>query len=88
MTYTVVLSRKAAEQRSLLKAAKLDRKAKALLNILVEDPFRSPPPYEKLAGDLKGLYSRRINQKHRLVYEVFPAEKTVHVLSMWTHYGA
>lgn len=84
--YQIILSKKAAEQKKRLKAAKLDGKAKALLNIIAEDPFKNPPPYEKLVGDLRGLYSRRINQKHRLVYEVLENEQTIHVLSMWTHY--
>jgi len=57
-----------------------------LLGLLELDPFQNPPPYEKLVGDLKGTYSRRINIQHRLVYEVFRKEKTVRVLRMWTHY--
>lgn len=84
--YQIILSKKATEQKKYLKASKLDGKAKALLNILSEDPYKNPPPYEKLIGDLHGLYSRRINQKHRLVYEVLDDERIVHVLSMWTHY--
>lgn len=83
--YQIILSKKATEQKKRLKSAKLDEKAKALLNILAKNPFKNPPPYEKLVGDLKGLYSRRINQKHRLVYEVLEDQQTVHVLSMWTH---
>lgn len=71
---------------SHLKAARLDKKAKDLIDVLREDPFRSPPSFEKLVGDLKGLYSRRINIKHRLVYQVFEEEKVVRILSMWTHY--
>ncbi len=60
--------------------------AQELLKLLEVDPFLCPPAYEKLVGDLKGAYSRRINIQHRLVYEVFVAEKTVRVLRMWTHY--
>ena len=86
--YQIILSRKATEQKKWLRAAKLDGKAKSLLNIIMEDPFKNPPPYEKLVGDLRGLYSRRINQKHRLVYEVLEDKQVVHVLSMWTHYEA
>jgi Txe/YoeB family toxin of toxin-antitoxin system len=56
------------------------------LDILEVDPFQNPPPYEKLVGDLKGAYSRRINIQHRLVYEIARKEKTVRVLRMWTHY--
>ena len=84
--YKVVLSRQAAKDRSSLKAAKLEDKARALLHLLSEDPYRDPPPFEALKGNLKGYYSRRINYNHRLVYEVLDEEKTVHVLSMWTHY--
>ena len=81
--YQIILSKKATEQKRWLKSAKLDGKAKALLNILASNPFKNPPPYQKLVGHLKGLYSRRINQKHRLVYEVLEDKQIVHVLSMW-----
>jgi Txe/YoeB family toxin of toxin-antitoxin system len=57
-----------------------------LLTILSENPFQTPPPFEKLVGDLAGAYSRRINIQHRLVYQVYEAERTVKVLRMWTHY--
>ena len=69
-----------------LKAAHLSDKAKALIEIIRIDPFRKPPPYEKLVGDLNGAYSRRINVQHRLVYEVCEEEQTVKILSLWTHY--
>ena len=84
--YTVIFSKNAERQKKLLKAAHLDEKVKNLLNILCENPFQTPPPYEKLVGDLKGAYSRRINHQHRLVYLVGEAEKVVKILSMWTHY--
>lgn len=61
-------------------------KVKALLKILGENPFRTPPPFERLLGDLEGAYSRRINIRHRLVYQVLSHEKVVKVLRMWTHY--
>ena len=67
-------------------AAGLKPRTVELLAILARDPFQNPPPYEKLVGDLSGTYSRRINIKHRLVYEVFAKKKTVRVLRMWTHY--
>jgi len=67
-------------------AAGLRPKAEELLAILAEDPFRSPPPFEKLLGDLAGAFSRRINIQHRLVYQVLSEIKTVKVLRMWTHY--
>jgi Txe/YoeB family toxin of toxin-antitoxin system len=56
------------------------------LEILAEDPFRNPPPFEKLVGDLAGAYSRRINIQHRVVYQVSPVIKTVKILRLWTHY--
>jgi toxin YoeB len=79
-------SKFALKDAKKLSAAGLRDKAQALLDILEKDPFQNPPPYEKLVGDLRGSYSRRINIQHRLVYEVFRKEKTVRVLRMWTHY--
>lgn len=84
--YQVVFTKTALKQLPNLKAAKLAGKAKALAEILRQNPYQNPPPYEKLVGDLKGVYSRRINAQHRLVYRVLEEEKTVQVLSMWTHY--
>lgn len=84
--YSIVYTKKAANDIPNLKSSKLDKKAKALIELLRENPYQSPPPYEKLQGDLQGAYSRRINIKHRLVYEVLEQEKTVKIISMWTHY--
>ena len=84
--YKVVLSKKAAKDRKLLKEAGLENSARNLLGILQVNPFQNPPPYESLRGNLTGLYSRRINYKHRIVYSVIEQETTVHVLRMWTHY--
>lgn len=84
--YRIVYTKTAAKDISYLKAAHLDEKAKALIDILRENPYKTPPSYEKLVGDLEGLYSRRINIKHRLVYQVYEAEKTVKIVSLWTHY--
>ena len=84
--YTVILSRRAAKDRRLLKEAGLEAKARELLDLLKRDPFQAPPPFERLKGDLQGYYSRRISYKHRLVYEVLEEKHTVHVLRMWTHY--
>ena len=67
-------------------ASGLKRKAQDLLEVLAVNPFQNPPPYEKLVGDLIGACSRRINIQHRMVYEVFDAERTVRVLRMWSHY--
>ena len=86
VTWNVAYSKFALKDAKKLSAAELREKAQALLDILEKDPFQNPPPYEKLVGDLRGAYSRRINIQHRLVYEVFRKEKTVRVLRMWTHY--
>ena len=86
MTWNVAYSKFALKDAKKISAAGLRDKAEALLDILQIDPFQNPPPYEKLVGDLRGAYSRRINIQHRLVYEVFRKEKTVRVLRMWTHY--
>ena len=86
MNWGVVFAKHAVKDAKKLAAAGLKPKAADLLALLAEDPFRSPPPFEKLVGDLAGTYSRRINIQHRLVYEVFDDERTVRVLRMWTHY--
>ncbi|MFZ2164932.1 MAG: Txe/YoeB family addiction module toxin [Propionibacteriaceae bacterium] len=84
--WVVVFSKQAAKDAKNLAAAGLKGRALALLDILARDPLANPPRVEKLVGNLAGCYSRRINIQHRLVYEVFPDERTVHVLRMWTHY--
>lgn len=84
--YKVKLSKRADKDRGKLKESGLSKKAKVLIDIIAENPYKNPPPYEKLVGDLKGFYSRRINIQHRLVYTVHEEEKTVAVRSMWTHY--
>ena len=84
--YTIVYTSKAAADIPKLKAAKLDKKAKALIEVSRSNPYQTPPPYEKLVGDLQGAYSRRINIKHRLVYEILEEERTVKIISLWTHY--
>ena len=86
MTWNIAYSKFALKDAKKLSAAGLQDKAQALLDILEKDPFQNPPPYEKLVGDLRGAYSRRINIQHRLVYEIFRKEKIVRVLRMWTHY--
>ncbi len=86
MSWKVVFAKHAMKDASKLAAAGLKPKAQELLAVLAEDPFRNPPSYEKLVGDLAGAYSRRINIQHRLVYEVFPELRTVRVLRMWSHY--
>lgn len=84
--YEIVFTKQAQKDKKLLKQAGLDKRTKALLDVIAENPFKNPPVYEKLVGDLAGYYSRRINVQHRLVYEVYEELKTVKVLSMWTHY--
>lgn len=86
MSWELVFSKHAQKDAKKLAAAGLKPKAQDLLAVLAADPFRNPPPYEKLVGDLSGAYSRRINIQHRLVYEVFAKERVVRVLRMWTHY--
>jgi toxin YoeB len=86
VAWNLVYSKYALKDAKKISAAGLKDKARALLELLEIDPYQNPPPYEKLVGDLKGAYSRRINIQHRLVYEVFRKEKTVRILRMWTHY--
>ena len=86
VTWNLVYSKFALKDAKKLSSAGLKDKAQTLLNILEIDPLQNPPPYEKLVGDLKGAYSRRINIQHRLVYEILRKEKTVRILRMWTHY--
>lgn len=85
--YKIIYTKAAVKDIPKLKAAHLDIKAKALIEVIKENPYQKPPRYEKLVGDLEGLYSRRINIRHRLVYEVFESEKIIKIISLWTHYG-
>lgn len=82
MTWRVVYTKQAQKDAKKLAAAGLKSKAQSLLNLLAEDPFRHPPPFEKLIGDLQGAYSRRINIQHRLVYQVVEEERVVKVLRL------
>lgn len=84
--WRIVFSKHAEKDAKKLAAAGLKAKAQSLLAVLAVDPLKNPPPYEKLVGDLAGAYSRRLNIQHRLVYQVFVAERTVRILRMWTHY--
>lgn len=84
--WTIVYSRQAQKDAKRLAASNLKPRARELLAILAEDPFRAPPRFEKLVGSLAGSDVRRINIQHRLVYDVFPEQHIVHVLRMWTHY--
>jgi toxin YoeB len=88
VVWIVEFSRQAAKDAALLFAGgrALAGKANDLLGILESNPFQNPPPYEKLGGDLKGSYSRRINKQHRLLYDVDKKAKIVFVTRMWSHY--
>ena len=86
MIWKLIYTKHAQKDAKKLSASGLKTKAQQLLDILAENPFQNPPPYEKLVGDLAGAYSRRINIKHRLVYQVLEDLRTVKVLRMWTHY--
>lgn len=86
MSWRVVFTKQARKDARNLASAGLKEKARVLLLVLAENPFQTPPTYEKLVGDLAGAYSRRINIQHRLVYQIVQADRTVKVLRMWTHY--
>jgi len=86
VSWRLVYTKAAQKDAKNLAAAGLKGKARALLSVLEEDPYRTPPPLEKLVGDLSGAYSRRINIQHRLVYQVLEEERIVKVLRMWSHY--
>jgi toxin YoeB len=84
--WQVVFTRQAQKDARKLASSNLRTQAEQLLALIAENPFGAPPPYEKLVGDLAGAYSRRINVQHRLVYQVYPMERVVKVIRMWTHY--
>ena len=86
LSWRIVLSKQAQKDALKLSAAGLKLKTENLLEVIATNPYQNPLPYEKLAGDLSGYYSRRINIQHRLVYQVFEAQKVVKVLRMWSHY--
>jgi Txe/YoeB family toxin of toxin-antitoxin system len=86
VTWAIVYANQALKDAKKLATSGLKPRAQDLLSILANDPFARPPSFEKLVGDLDGAYSRRINIQHRLVYEVFPEQKVVRILRMWTHY--
>lgn len=84
--YEIRFTKLAEKHKKLLKKAGLEEKVRKLLSVISSNPYKNPPPYESLVGDLKGFYSHRINIQHRLVYQVYEKEKIVKVLSMWAHY--
>lgn len=85
-SWQLKFTKQAQKDAKKLASAGLKSKAQQLLEILRQNPFTSPPSYEKLQGDLKGAYSRRINLQHRLVYEVIESKNTVKIIRMWSHY--
>jgi toxin YoeB len=84
--WNLVFTKQAQKDAKKLSQAGLRSKAEDLLALIAENPYQTPPPCEKLVGDLTGAYSRRINIQHRLVYQILDDVKTVKVLRMWTHY--
>lgn len=84
--YEIVFSSHAEKDKKLVKQAGLEKRVRALLAVISENPFQNPPRYEKLVGDLAGFYSRRINAQHRLVYQIYPEKRIVKILTMWGHY--
>jgi Txe/YoeB family toxin of toxin-antitoxin system len=86
VNWALVFTRDAYKDAKKIRSSGLRARAEELLAVLRVNPFQSPPPYERLVGDLAGAYSRRINIKHRLVYQIYKTERTVKILRMWTHY--
>jgi Txe/YoeB family toxin of toxin-antitoxin system len=86
VSWRIVYSKHAQKDAKKLAKSNLKEKTRELLELLENDPFQDPPKFEKLVGDLEGAYSRRINIKHRLVYQILTEERVVKVLRMWTHY--
>ena len=86
MKWRLVYTKQAQKDAKKLSAAGLRPKAQKLLDLLAENPFKTPPRFEKLLGDMTGAYSRRINIQHRLVYQVIEEKKVIKIIRMWTHY--
>jgi toxin YoeB len=86
VSWRLLYTKSAQKDAKKLAAAGLRPKAQALLEILERDPYQTPPPFEKLVGDLSGAHSRRVNIQHRLVYQILYEERAVKVLRVWTHY--
>lgn len=84
--YKIIYRKQALKDLEKIKANNLKDKAKMLIDLIKENPYQNPPPYEKLLGNLEGAYLRRINFQHRLVYQILEKEKTIKILRMWTHY--
>ena len=87
MKWKLVYTKQAQKDAQRLNQTGLKEKALNILDILQYDPFQSPPPFEKLVGNLSGTHSRRINIQHRIVYQIYKGKKIVKIIRMWTHYG-
>lgn len=86
VTWKIVYTKRSLKDFEKISQSSLKKKVRDLLDVMESDPLKNPPPFEKLTGNLAGCYSRRINIQHRLVYQLFSEEKTIKVMSMWTHY--
>ena len=86
MSWRIVFTKQAQKDAKKLSVSGIKSKAEDIIEILRQNPYQTPPPYEKLVGDLSGAYSRRLNIQHRIVYQVFNDDKIVKVIRMWTHY--
>nr|WP_210425225.1 Txe/YoeB family addiction module toxin [Spongiibacter thalassae] len=86
VTWKLYYTKQAQKDARKLASSGLKNKAQELLQLIEQDPYQKPPPYEKLIGDLAGAYSRRINIQHRLVYQVLEEDKAVKIVRLWTHY--
>ena len=86
VNWNIVYTKQAQKDAKKIASANLKDKTVELIEILRNNPYQSPPPYEKLVGDLTGAYSRRINIQHRLIYQILEEQKSVKIIRMWTHY--
>jgi len=86
VNWKLVFTKQARKDAKKISSSGLKPKAESLLKILQIDPMKTPPPVEKLLGDLAETYSRRINIQHRLIYQILEKERIVKVIRMWTHY--
>ena len=86
MSWRIVFTKQAQKDAKKVSASNLKPKAEKIIKILRQNPFQTPPPYEKLIGDLAGAYSRRLSIQYRIVYQVIDDKKTIKIIRMWTHY--
>ncbi len=86
MSWELVYTKQAQKDAKKIGTSQLKDKAQELLELIKDNPYQYPPPYEKLVGDLVGAYSRRINIQHRLVYQIYEEERVIKIIRLWTHY--